>query len=233
MNLGEQRFEWVLTQRGIPFCRETNLEDCIQVRKKKRPDFWAQFPGFPPILAEVKEFKEPGPLRKIMARVWFPDPELFLRRLRGPVQAAAEQLEPYRAEGIPMIVVLDNARRVGIPLNAIDLVQLLGVMGYVVPINTETGGRAGPGRLHFGSGQVLTPNRRQYVSAIAVNLPKEGHQYIEQVDLERPMRLRILHNPYASVPLPLDVFNDPEDEHIGVRDGRWQNLRTGEPAWGR
>ena len=54
MNLGEQRFAWLLTQRGIPFCRETNLEDCIQVREK-RPDFCAQFPGFPPILAEVKE----------------------------------------------------------------------------------------------------------------------------------------------------------------------------------
>ncbi|MEE8076841.1 MAG: hypothetical protein V3T60_14595 [Candidatus Binatia bacterium] len=232
MNLGEQRFAWLLTQRHIPFCTETNLEDCIQVRCR-RPDFCAQPAEFPPILAEVKEFKKPGPLRKITARVWFAGPELFLRRLRGPVEAAAEQLEPYRADGIPMIVVLDNARRVGIPLGAIDLVQLLGAPEYVVPINVETGARPDPGHLHFGSGQVLTPNRRQYVSAVAVNLPKGGHQYVEPVEQERPMRLRILHNPYASVPLPSDVFSDPEDEHIGVRDGRWQNLRTGEPAWGR
>ena len=28
------------------------------------------------------------------------------------------------------------------------------------------------------------------------------------------MRVRILYNPDAAVPLPCDVFNDPDDEHL-------------------
>ena len=232
MNLGEQRFAWLLRQRGIPFCTEENLEDCIQVRRK-RPDFCAQPAGFPLLLAEVKELKEPGPLRTFTARVWFGDPEMFLRRLRGPVEAAAKQLKPYEADGFPMIVVLDNARRVGIPLGVIDLIHLLGMPEFRVPVDTRTGAPVGGAHLHSGSGQVFSPDRRNYVSAVAVNLPKEGHQYDEPADRERPMRPRILHNPFATVRLPRDVFNDPEDEHIAMRDGRWVNLRTGENALGR
>jgi hypothetical protein len=28
------------------------------------------------------------------------------------------------------------------------------------------------------------------------------------------MKVRVLYNPDAAVPLPRDVFNDPDDEHL-------------------
>ena len=231
-NLGEQRFAWLLRQRGIPFRDEATLGDRIEV-KERRPDFYAEPRDFPPFLAEIKELQKPGPLRRVMTRAWFPDPDQNLKRLRGPVELAAEQLKPYQTLGIPMVVVLDNARRVGVSLDSIDLLQLLGMSEYRVLVNVTTGGKVGPVRLHSGSKQVLTHERRQYVSAVSVNLPKEGHQYVDPVDQERPMRLRIFHNPYASVRLPLEIFSDLEDEHIGVEQGRWIDMRTKRPVFGR
>ncbi len=203
-NLGEQRFAWLLGQRGIPFWHEKNLEECIEVKETK-PDFCAKPDDFPTFLAEIKEMQKPGFLERI-TYVIAVDPELNLKRLRRPIRGASEQLKPYEPLGIPMVVILDNARRVGIAMMSIDLIQLVG--------------------------DVLTPDCNQHISAIGVNLPKEGYQYDEQVDRERPMRLRILHNPNASVPLPLAIFNDPEDEHIGVENGRWMDLRTKHPVFG-
>ncbi len=230
-NLGEQRFARLLRQRGIPFCDETNLERCIEV-KRKRPDFYAEPRDFPPFFAEIKELQEVGPLRRVMVGVWAPDPYQNLKRLREPAESAAKQLKPYEKLRIPMLVVFDNARQVGVSLGSIDLIQLLGMSEYRVLMNVATGEQVGSATLHSGSKQVLTPDRRRYISAIAVNLPKHGHQYVEPVEQERHMRLRVLHNPYASVPLPLAIFNDPEDEHIGVQDGRWVDLRTRLPIFG-
>jgi len=204
INLGEGRFAWLLRQRGIPFWDEANLEQRIEV-KAKRPDFYAEPRDFPPFFAEIKELQEVGPLRRVMVGVWAPDPYQNLKRLREPAEVS---------------------------LGSIDLIQLLGMSEYRVLMNVATGEQVGSATLHSGSKQVLTPDRRRYISAIAVNLPKHGHQYVEPVEQERLMRLRVLHNPYASVPLPLAIFNDPEDEHIGVQDGRWVDLRTRLPIFG-
>ncbi len=231
INLGEERFAWLLRQRGIPFWDEANLEQRIEV-KTKRPDFYAEPRDSSPFFAEIKELQKVGPLRRVTARAWFPDPYQNLNRLRKPVEIASKQLKPYEKLSIAMLVVFDNARRVGVTLDSIDLLQLLGMSEYRVRVNVTTGEKVGPAKLHSGSKQVLTPDRRRYVSAIAVNLPKHGHQYVEPTERERPMRLRILHNPYASVPFPLGIFNDPEDEHIGVENGRWMDLRTKHPVFG-
>ncbi len=231
INLGEMRFTWLLRQRSIPFCDEANLEQRIEV-KGKRPDFYAEPRESSPFFAEIKELQKQGPLRRVMAAAWAPDPYQNLNRLREPVEIASKQLKPYEKLRIAMLVVFDNARQVGVSLGSIDLLQLLGMSEYRVLINATTGEKVGPAKLHSGSKQVLTPDRRRYISAIAVNLPKQGHQYMEPTETERPMRLRILHNPYASVSLPLGIFNDPEDEHIGVENGRWMDLRTKHPVFG-
>lgn len=231
INLGEGRFAWLLRQRGIPFWDEANLEQRIEV-KAKRPDFYAEPRDSSPFFAEVKELQKLGPLRRVTPRAWSPDPYQNLKRLRMPVEIASKQLKPYEKLGIAMLVVFDNARKVGVSLGSIDLLQLLGMSEIRVLVNVTTGEQVGPQKLHSGSKQVLTPDRRRYISAIAVNLPKQGHQYVEPTERERPMRLRILHNPYASVPLPLGIFNDPEDEHIGVENGRWMDLRTKHPVFG-
>ena len=202
-NLGEQRFAWLLGQRGIPFWHEKNLEECIEVKETK-PDFCAKPDDFPTFLAEIKEMQKPGFLRRIVAMAV--DPELNLKRLRRPIKGAATQLKPYEPLGIPMLVILDNARRVGIAIKSIDLIQLVG--------------------------DVLTPDCNQHITAIGENLPKEGHQYVEPAERERPMRLLVLHNPHATVHLPLQIFSDAEDEHVGMEEGRWINLQTKRPAFG-
>jgi hypothetical protein len=85
----------------------------------------------------------------------------------------------------------------------------------------------GPPHWQHGGGQTLSPGWKTYLSAIAVNLPKKGYAHVEPSDAERPMRVRLLHNPYAIVPFPPGVFVDPEDEH-----GRWDaeiwNWRAGD-----
>lgn len=227
MDLGKERFAWLLCQRNIPFVDETKLESRITIQGKY-PDFLAEPRDLPRLIAEIESLREPGPLRKISSRSFVLTPGQILRRLRGPVKHAAEQLKPYAALNIPMMVVLDNARQVGVPLSQIELIQLLGEIEFRVPVNMGTGQPAGPTTKHHGPGQVLTPTQKRYISAIAVNRPKEGHQYVEPIEQERPMCLLILHNPYALVRLPVGIFNDPEDIHIGRRSGHWVNLRTGE-----
>ncbi len=222
MDLGKERFAWLLRQRGIPFWDEDSLESRITIREEKRPDFYAEPEEQRPILVEVEG------LHAIRSRFLAVDPVQNLKRLCGPVKLAAKQLKPYRVLRIPMIVVVDNARRVGVSLATMDLIQLLGVTEIRVPVNLTTGARAGGARLHHGHGQILTPTQKQYISAVAVNFPKRGYEYIETLEQERPMRLRVLHNPYAQVPLPLSVFSDPEDEHIEMVAGRWVDLRTGQ-----
>lgn len=221
VDLGKERFAWLLRQRGIPFWDEDSLESRIEIREEKRPDFYAEPQGQPLILVEVEG------LHAIRSRFLAVDPAQNRKRLRGPVELAAEQLKPYRVLRIPMIIAVDNARRVGVSLATMDLMQLLGVTEIRVPVDLATGAKAGRARLHHGHGQILSPTRRQYISAVAVNLPKRGFEYIKKLEQERPMRLRVLHNPYAQVPLPLSVFSDPEDEHIGLVAGRWVDLRTG------
>jgi hypothetical protein len=214
VDLGKDRFAWLLRQRGIPFWDEDCLESRIKIREKKRPDFYAEPRGQRPILVEVEG------LHAIRPRFYALDPVQNLKRLRGPVELAAKQLKPYQVLRIPMIVVVDNARRVGVSLAKIDLIQLLGVTEIRVPVDLPTGAKAGSAHLHHGHGQILTPTRRQYISAVAVSLPKREHEYIERLEQERPMRLRVLHNPYAQVPLSLSVFSDSEDEHIGLVAGQ-------------
>ena len=212
---------------------EEDLASKIEVQNT-RPDFYAYPTDFTPFLVEVESFEKPGPLRTITARVFWAGPELFLTRLRTAVRHADNQLKPYRQHGIPMLVVLDNVRRVGIPLAAIDLVNLFGIQEIHQPFDPTTGQLVGTPYLKGSdeSFHVLTPNKNPYISGIAVNIPKEGHQYLQPPERERPMRLRIVHSPYACVDLPVKIFTDPEDEHIAVRDERWVNLQTMKPIFG-
>ena len=37
---------------------------------------------------------------------------------------------------------------------------------------------------------------------------------VDDFSVERPMKVRIVHNPHASVPLPREVFNAADDEQV-------------------
>ncbi len=222
MDIAKERFAWLLNQRGFRFEDEANLDKHIEV-KNTRPDFLVSPTGSCRFFAEVEGFEKPGPLRRATARVYSAPADQMLPRLRTAVRHGSIQLKPYRHLNIPMIVVLDNHRRVGISLGKTDLINLLGTQEICQPINVDTGDPVGSPYFQ-GSDQsfhVLSPQHNRHVSAVAVNLPKEGHQHIKPVDLERPMRVLVLYNPYADVPFPIGIFNDLEDEHICFVDGRW------------
>jgi hypothetical protein len=226
MDLGKERFRWLLAQRGLRFTPEEDLERVTTIERTK-PDFLVSPPGFPRFLVEVEGFEKPGPLAKRTARSYCGSGEESLPRLRTAVAHAAQQLKPYRALGIPMLVVLDNARRVGLSLQKSDLWNLFGSQEIRVPIDVQIGGQIGPWSMEGSSGSfhILSPGCNQHVSAVAVNMPRDRFRYDESEEQERPMRLRIVYNHYADIPFPPALFNDPEDEHIWWRDGRWDVRR--------
>jgi hypothetical protein len=191
METANERFCWLLNQRGYRYWCEDQLGQKIQVRRK-RPDFYVEVPPGWKLLVEVESFQKAGPLkmpiRGAMARNQLP----ILRRVRTAVQHAAEQLGPYRELNIPMLVVLDNWHQVGLPSNADDLWDAL-----FRPIK----GRP-----------LLNPCDKRHLSAVAWNLPA-WRGFADDMKQQRPMYLRVIHNPFALVPFPREVFNRPKDEH--------------------
>jgi hypothetical protein len=211
---GAARFGWLLRQRQIDFVPEDNLEEKIQVLNNKRPDFYA-WTARVSFLAEVESFEKPGPIDGCERTVSL-SPDAMTNRLRKAVQHAAAQLRPYECLGIPLLTVLDNHRRVGVDTDVEFLVQLLGTLQIVVSP------RQGEDLLfqHAG-GRTLNDDRKRYISAVAVNVPKSDFAGVEPVEQERPMRLRILYNPYAACQFPRDLFTDAEDEHVYLNENGW------------
>ena len=223
-NIGEIRFEWLLCQRGCSFVDEHNLEKKISV-KSKRPDYFAWRNNIS-FLVEIKEFEAAGPLDN-KSRCGVVAVNDILDRLRRPLDEAAKQLKPYIDLKVARIVVFDNNQRIGVPTSPLEIIQLFGTIYRRLNINQENGKLEDEGWKH-GPRQIITRDRKQYISAVAVNLPKASHAYCDQVDIERPMRLQIIHNPYASYPLDKSLFIDPEDEHFEMVDGEWINGITSE-----
>lgn len=224
-NLSETRFEWLLTQRSFLFVDENNLEQKIVV-KGKRPDYYA-WKGETAILADIKEFNDAGPFDSSQ-RLGSGRVDDIINRFRGPLRTAADQLKPYKELGLAGIVVFDNHQRVGLPTRPMELIQLFGTIQHCIIYNKENGHAEDQGWLR-GPRQILTPVIRKYISAIVVNLPKVGNEHIEPSNIERPMRLQIVHNPYAANPLDKKLFDDPEDEHYELFREQWVNCITKEP----
>lgn len=225
-NVAERRFAWLLRQRGYLFWTEDRLEEVMAVRGK-RPDFYVRTASFGDLIAEVESFEEPTLLdRKAMAgsRSGFINPKPLLGRMKNAIRRAADQLKPYAEDGLPLLVVLDNWRRVGLPLEETDLIQVFGDLIFVATFDPVKG-RATDRRWEHGRGRQLGPKYRTYVSAVVVNIPK--NPYVpEDPRLERPMRVRILHNPFATISLPRNIFADREDgrEYERRLDRIWDQL---------
>ena len=222
--IGEIRFEWLLRQRGFSFVDEDNLEKKISV-KDKRPDYFAWNDNIS-FLAEIKEFETAGPLdnKNRCGAIAVND---ILNRLRRPLDEAAKQLKPYKDCKFARIVIFDNNQRVGVPTSPLEIIQLFGTIHRRLKINQDNGKVEDEGWSH-GPRQIITRDRKKYISALAVNLPKASHVYCDQADIELPMRLQIIHNPYAYYRLDKSLFIDPEDEHFEMVDDEWINGITGE-----
>ncbi|MDE3169382.1 MAG: hypothetical protein KGL75_04490 [Acidobacteriota bacterium] len=218
--LAEDRFARLLEQRGYAYRRETELEQEIAVRGA-RPDFCVRINPQTLLLAEVKSFNRPPLALGSGPFVQFPL-EPLLKPLRCAVEEAGKQLKAYRADGFATIVILDGASARGVPINVEYLRDAL--FGNPERRIEADGKTIGPWEPHRGRGQLFHISRKRYISAVAWNLSKPLNR--------ENTRLRVVHNPFSTVPLPLDVFRDKEDEHWGYEgDGRWVRFGViGNPA---
>ena len=227
-DIAERRCAWLLKQREFTFWRESELEQKIEVRGT-RPDFYVETLRQGAFLVEVESFERPGPFQIGSVGGRAVDGDRISKRIRTAVRNATKQLRSYRDLGIPMLIMLDNWRMVGIPSNIIDLrIALFGTPEFRVPIDL-CGGREDVKEAywHHGGGQVFNERESLYISAVAWNLPKFRFDDDSMTE-ERPMNLRVVHNPYATVPLPIEVFNSRDDEHYGyveeAKGLRWIEL---------
>jgi hypothetical protein len=92
------------------------------------------------------------------------------------MQHAINQLKRYRDEKIPMMVVLDDAYRAGMPLGRWELIGLFGAPEVRRLLEVNTGEWRTPPHVE-GSAEsfhILMPDKNTHVSAVGVNLPKDG-----------------------------------------------------------
>jgi hypothetical protein len=218
-DVAERRFAWLVTQRGCTFVQEGELETVIDVRGP-RPDFYVRSAAGP-FLAEVKAFEKTGPLDR--QGVFSIGMDRLLRPVSGAIDEARRQLRAYRSLGIPCVVVLDNWRQVGVDLDDVVLVQIFGELSFVVPVSAA-GGPRGATRLEYGGGRTLGDTAGTYVSAVVVTVPLERDAR-DDFSRERSMRARVVHNPYATVPLPRSIFAGPDDEQLEHVDGAWRKIK--------
>jgi hypothetical protein len=186
------------------------------VVRGRRPDFFVRSPVID-FLAEVKSFEAVGPLVG-RGRVFTVGIAQLLKPIRGALHEAAAQLRPYGDLALPRVVVLDDWRNVGLVLETEILIQLFGELQFVVPVSMRPGLPPPlPPRLAYGGGRSLGYDSRTYISAVVLN-EVVGPDDHEDLSTERPMRARVLHNPFATQPLPLATFSEPRDQHL-VHDG--------------
>lgn len=201
--------------------REAELEKVIEV-KGPRPDFYVRSPSGP-FLAEVKAFEKAGPLDG-RGRVFTIGTEQLLRPISSAVDEARRQLRAYRDLGIPRVVVLDNWRQVGVDLDNVVLVQIFGQIHVVVPVSMS-GGPRGATWLEYGGGRTLGDDAGTYVSALVITEPLRRDAR-DDFTVERRMRARVLHNPYATIPLPRSIFAGPDDEQLEHVEGAWRKVES-------
>ena len=167
--------------------------------QEARPDFCARPYGYPPFLAAVAGPWGPAPSRRPGGRPGAEGPDP--KWLGRLVRGAAWRLRPYKQLGLAMVVVLDDPGTGGPPPGVAELIAIARAL----------------------------EDRRPYVSALLVSLPKAAAEGVGRTEQDPPLRARILHNPAAAVPLHLGVFSEPEDEQFGRVEERWVDLRTGAP----
>ena len=148
--------------------------------------------------------------------------EQLLKPISGAINEARRQLRAYRDLGIPCVIALDGWRQVGVDLDDVVLLQLFGQLQFVVPVST-TGGSRRATRLEYGGGRTLGDNAGTYVSAVVVPVPLQRDAR-DDFGVERPMRARVVHNPYAAVPLPRSIFAGPDDEQLEHVEGAWRKV---------
>jgi hypothetical protein len=230
-DFGKLRFGWLLKQRCYQYVDEDHLGERIEVQST-RPDYYVETPDGTEFLVEVESFDKGHELDMRPGFRQVGNYDAVLGRIRTAIKHAAKQLRAYQKLGMPLLIVLDNYRNV--PLLVGDSHMSEALFGRVVfafkVLSTGARFLDEPSSYH-GKGQVFNDREKRYISAVALNLRKAKYTY-NTTDSEVLMRLRVFHNPFASKPLPLSLFCDEEDTHLGYAGpGVWTHLgRTEAPA---
>ncbi|MCU0591532.1 MAG: hypothetical protein MUC57_08665 [Desulfobacterales bacterium] len=98
---------------------------------------------------------------------------------------------PHRDCKFARIVIFDNNQRVGVPTSPLEIIQVFGIIHRQLKINQNNGQVKDEGWSH-GPQQIINRDRKKYISALAVNIPKATHVYYSDSDIELPMRLQII-----------------------------------------
>ena len=204
--VSERIFGTICDRHGYTFSKISPLPQI----KKKTADFRVVTPEIQ-FIAEIKELTpNEDDLRTIeeMREKGFANGGSIVgKRAREAIREAATQLKPYKHEKIPLIVVLyDNVRKDGIrvayPMYYLEMGHIDAAMygNCTATINPTTAKQTRPDR--NGSGQTLTPKEKTYVSAIVTISDWDNRS------------LNVYHNCFATNPLPISVFFDPECVHL-------------------
>ncbi len=151
-----KRFSAFLEHRKCCFWLENELTEVLPSRDKK-VDFFVRTRSHLPVLVEIESFKEDRRALKALRQnsVMSGLHQSDSRRVAARVRSAGDQLESYRDRGFPGIVVLDDFRGVGMPVNT-DVLGLV-LMNYFPASN------------------------RPYVSAVGWLLESDHGQYFLRV----------------------------------------------------
>jgi hypothetical protein len=126
------KFARLLSDRKLEFWMEESLQDVIEIRET-RPDFLVRTGASGDILVEVESFEGES---KSLSQLRNSNPfasglsDRDFKRIRSRLDKAAAQLGPYRLDNIPLLIVLDDFREIGIPQNPdVLLLALYGLDG--------------------------------------------------------------------------------------------------------
>ena len=212
-----RRCEWLLKQRGYRYWREGDIGQVLPL-KESRPDFLVETAAGTRFLLEVKAFEKETILHKMEASVFSLGHMALQKRVQRLVKDAAEQILEYSGSGLPMVVALDNWRQIGVHLDKHSLGSLFGELQFVQTIDTSTGRVIESRWERKDDNSPLHGGRNAHISAVVGVIAGKRFDTLDEVDdftVERPMKVRIIRNPVATVPLPSEVFSDAMDEIVG------------------
>lgn len=214
--VSKRRCRWLLRQRAFTFWEERDIGEVLQLQSTL-PDFLVETPGSTRFFLELKSFEKETVLNKMKARVFSLRHMTLQKRVNRLVADAAKQMQPYVGSGLPIVIALDNWRQISLLLDAHTLRSLFVEPGVVLEIDRTTGETVAGGTQRVDNNSPLKAGRNPHVSAVIAIEHMERFDTIDNIDdftVERPMRVRIIYNPSATVPLPREVFNTPDDKPL-------------------
>jgi hypothetical protein len=189
--------------------------------KQSRPDFLVETPSGTRFFLEMKSFEKDTVLHHIEATTFSLGHMTLQRRVNRLVRDAADQLQEYAAYGLPCLVALDNYRQKGVHLDEHGLRSVFGELQIVQTVETATGSVVDARWEPKDDNSPLYGGRNRHVRAVMAIIPTVRYDNfdgtVDDFSVERPMKVRIMRNRFATVPLPGDVFSDPDDEDYSAQ----------------